>query len=179
MDMLLAFKEQEKSSSVTAPSSACPHCHSTEQSHPWIDQEHDQGGTSHSRLKELGFCSPPRNQDQDEGGPQEQQQQQQQQQEVAAKAMKEEEEGDDDNGEREQRGEKRRHQDEAKESSGIHHSESSSDSHDTRSEDDEDPRPAKRQKLRSAPAHEGLTPRPYNLTPPSATQLEVTSRCDN
>jgi len=46
-------------------------------------------------------------------------------------------------------------------------------------EDDEDPRPAKRRKLRSAPAHEGLTPQPQNLTPPSATQLEVTSRCDN
>ena len=44
-------------------------------------------------------------------------------------------------------------------------------------EDDEDPRPAKRRKLRLAPAHEGLTPLPQNLTPPLATQLEVTSRC--
>jgi len=43
----------------------------------------------------------------------------------------------------------------------------------------EDPRPAKRQKLRSAPAHKGQTPRPQNLTSPSATQLEVISRCDN
>jgi hypothetical protein len=34
-------------------------------------------------------------------------------------------------------------------------------------------------KLRSAPAHEGLTPQPQNLTPPSATQLEVISRCYN
>ena len=179
MDMLLAFEEQEKSSSATAPSSARPHRHSTEQSYPRIDQEHGQGGTSHSRLEELGFCSPPRNQDQDEGEPQEQQQQrQQQQQEVAAEAMREEE-GDDDNGEREQRGEKRRHQDEAEESSGIHHSESSGDGRNTSSENDEDPRPAKRRKLRSAPAHESLTPRPQNLTPPSATQLEVTSRCDN
>jgi hypothetical protein len=77
MDMLLAFKEQEKSSSATAPSSPQPPRCYTEQLHPQIDQEHEQGETSHSRLKELGFCSPPRNQDQDEEEPQEQQQQQQ------------------------------------------------------------------------------------------------------
>ena len=91
----------------------------------------------------------------------------------------EEDDNDDDDDDGEQQGEKRQHQDEAEESSGIHYSESSGDSHDTSSEDDEDPRLAKRQKLHSAPAHEGLTPRPQNLTPPSATQLEVTSRCDN
>jgi hypothetical protein len=175
-DMLLAFEEQEKSSSATALSSPQPPCRYTEQLSLQIDQEHKQGKTSHSRLEELGFCSLLRERDQDEGEPQEQRQQQQQQ-EVAAEAMREEE-GDDD-GEREQRGEKRRHQDEAEESSGIHHSESSGDGRDTSSENDEDPRPAKRRKLRSAPAHEGLTPRPQNLTPPSATQLEVTSRCDN
>jgi hypothetical protein len=172
--MLLAFEEQEKSSSATAPGSPQPPCLYTKQSHP---QEHEQGETSHSRLEELGFCSPPRNQDQDEGEPQEQQQQKQQE-EVAAEAVREEE-GDDDNREQEQRGEKRRHQGEAEESSGIHHSESSGDSPDTSSEDDEDPRSAKRRKLRSAPAHEGLTPQLQNLTPPSATQLEVNSRCDN
>jgi hypothetical protein len=91
--------------------------------------------------------------------------------------MREEEEGDDD-GEREQRREKRQHQDEAEES-GIHYSKSSGNSRGTSSENDEDPQPAKRRKLRSAPAYKGLTPRPQNLTPPSATQLEVTSRCDN
>lgn len=177
-DMLLAFEELEKSSSATAPSSARLYRHSTEQSYPRIDQEHGQGGTSHSRLEELGFCSPPRNQDQDEG---EQQQQQQQQQEVASEAMREEEEeeGDDDNREQEQRGKKRWRHDKAEEGSGFHHSKSSGDGRDTSSENDEDPRPVKRRKLRLAPAHEGLTPRPQNLTPPSATQLEVTSRCDN
>jgi hypothetical protein len=176
-DMLLTFEEQEKSSSATALSSPQPPCRYTKQSSPQIDQEDDQGDTSHSRLNELGYSSPLHEQDHGEEEPQEQQPQQQQQ-EVAAEAMREEEEGDDD-WEWEQRGEKRRHQDEAEESSGIHHSESSGDSRNTSSENDEDPRPAKRRKLRSAPAHEGLTPRPQNLTPPSATQLKVTSRCDN
>jgi hypothetical protein len=174
-DMLRAFEE----SSATAPSSLQPPCLYTEQSHPQNDQEHEKSETSPSRLEELGFCSLPRNQDRDEGGPQEQQQQQQQQQqEVVAEAMREEE-GDDDNGDREQRGEKWRHQDEAEESGSIHHFESSGDSHDTSSEDDEDPRPVKRRKLRPAPAHKGLPPQPQNLTPLSAAQLEVTLRCDS
>jgi hypothetical protein len=85
------------------------------------------------------------------------------------------EEGDDDK-EREQRREKRRHQDEAEESSSIYHSEGGGNGRNTSSKDSEDLQPAK---LRSAPAYECLTPRPQNLTPPSATQLEVTSRCDS
>jgi hypothetical protein len=59
----------------------------------------------------------------------------------------------------------------------MYHSEGSDRSHETGNkevEDDEDPWPAKRRKLRSATAHEGLAPQPQNLTPPSATQLEVT-----
>jgi hypothetical protein len=44
-DMLLALEEQEKSSSATAPSSAQPPRGYTKQSHPWINQEHDQGRT--------------------------------------------------------------------------------------------------------------------------------------
>ena len=91
----------------------------------------------------------------------------------------EEDDNDDDDDDGEQQGEKRQHQDEAEESSGIHHSKSSGDGRDTSSENDEDPQLAKRQKLRSAPAHKGLTPWPQNLTPPSATQLEVISRCNN
>jgi hypothetical protein len=84
MDMLLAFKEQEKSSSATAPSSPRPHHHSTEPPHPRIDQEHDQSGTNYGRLEELRHGSPLRSQDQE--GPQEQQQQQ----EVGVEAMREE-----------------------------------------------------------------------------------------
>jgi hypothetical protein len=63
------------------------------------------------------------------------------------------------------------------EQENMHHSEGSDRSHETGDkdvEDDEDPRPAKRQKQRSAPAYKGLTPQPQNLTPPSATQLEAT-----
>jgi hypothetical protein len=57
-DMLLAFEEQEKSSSATAPSSARPPRHSVEPSHPQIDQEHEQGGTSYSSLEGLRHSSP-------------------------------------------------------------------------------------------------------------------------
>jgi len=49
-DMLLAFEEQEKSSSATALSSPQPPCRYTEQPSPQIDQEDDQGDTSHGRL---------------------------------------------------------------------------------------------------------------------------------
>jgi hypothetical protein len=42
----------------------------------------------------------------------------------------------------------------------------------------EDPRLAKRQKLCSAPAYEDLPLQTQTLTPSSATQLEVTLRCD-
>ena len=71
-DMQLAFGEQEKWSLATAPRSPSPQPQSAVPSHPPIDQEHDQGGTSYGRLEELGHCSPLRNQDQEE--PQEQQQ---------------------------------------------------------------------------------------------------------
>jgi hypothetical protein len=57
-DMLLAFEEQEKSSSATAPSSPQPPRRYTEQSHPRIDQEHEQGGTSYSSLEGLRHDSP-------------------------------------------------------------------------------------------------------------------------
>lgn len=39
-DMLLAFEEQEKSSSAPTPSSRHPQCHSAEPLHPQIDPEH-------------------------------------------------------------------------------------------------------------------------------------------
>jgi len=70
--MLLAFEEQEKSSSATALSSPQPPCCYTEQSSPQIDQEDDQGDTSHGRLDELGYSSPLREQDCGEEEPQEQ-----------------------------------------------------------------------------------------------------------
>ena len=54
-DMLLAFEEQEKSSSATAPSSPQPPRRYTEQSHPRIDE---QGGTSYSSLEGLRHGSP-------------------------------------------------------------------------------------------------------------------------
>jgi hypothetical protein len=79
-------------------------------------------------------------------------------------------------------GQKRRHKDTNEEIiSDMHHSESSDRSHeisDKDVEDDEGPRPAKRRKLRSALAYGDLPPQPQNLTPPSATQLEDTSRCN-
>jgi hypothetical protein len=50
-DMLLAFEEQVKSPSATAPSSPRPHRHSTEPLHPQIDQEHDQSRTNYGRLE--------------------------------------------------------------------------------------------------------------------------------
>jgi len=77
--MLLAFEEQEKSSSATALSSPQPPCRYTEQSSPQIDQEDDQGDTSHGRLDELGYSYPLREQDCGEEEPQEQHPQQQQQ----------------------------------------------------------------------------------------------------
>jgi hypothetical protein len=54
-DMLLAFEEQEKSSSATAPSSPQPPHRYTEQSHPRIDE---QSGTSYSSLEGLRHGSP-------------------------------------------------------------------------------------------------------------------------
>jgi hypothetical protein len=115
MDMLLAFEEQEKSLSATAPSSPRPHHHSTELPHPQIDQEHDQSGTNYGRLEELRHGSLLLNQDQEE--------EEMKEEEVAADAMREgEEDGDNDNSEqREKQGEKRRRQDRTEEvSSDIH-----------------------------------------------------------
>jgi hypothetical protein len=51
-DMLLAFEEQEELSAI-ASSSPRPPCRYTEQLHPRIDQEHEQGGTSYSSLEGL------------------------------------------------------------------------------------------------------------------------------
>jgi hypothetical protein len=85
--------------------------------------------------------------------------------------------GGDDDEERESRGKKRPHQDEAKEI-GIHEPESSEHSHNTNDKDDGDPRPAKRQKLASAPTLKAATPpREHSskprITPPSTTQPEM------
>jgi hypothetical protein len=45
--LLLAFEEQEKSLSAIAPSSLCPHCHSTKLLHPQIDKpEVEETGSS-------------------------------------------------------------------------------------------------------------------------------------
>jgi hypothetical protein len=152
--MLLAFEEQEKSSSATALSSLQPPCYYTEQSSPQIDQEDDQGDTSHGRLDELGYGSPLREQDHSEEEPQEQRPQQQQ--EVAVQAVREEDDDDDDD-DGEQRGEKRRHQDEIEQiCTNVYHSKNSGYSHDT-SNEDEDPQPAKRRKFRLR--------RPLSLTP--------------
>ena len=113
-DMLLAFEEQEKSSSVSPPSSPRPPRRSVEPAHPQIDQVHDQSGTSHGRLEELRHGSPLGSQVQEEEL--QEQQQQQQQQEVAADAMREGEDGDDDDREqRDKQGGKRRRAEEAEE----------------------------------------------------------------
>ena len=150
-DMLLAFEEQEKSSSATALSSPQPPCRYTEQSSPQIDQEDDQGDTSHNRL---GYSSPLC--EQDHGEELQEQHLQQQQQEVAVQAMREDDDDDDD---WEQRGEKQRHQDEIEQiRTNVYHSKNSNHSHNT-SNEDEDPRPAKRRKFRLR--------RPRSLTPPN------------
>jgi len=77
----------------------------------------------------------------------------------------------------------RRHQDTNEEIiSDMHHSDGSDRSHKISNkdvEDDEALRPAKWKKLRSALAQEGPPPQPRSLTPPSATQLEDTSRYKN
>jgi hypothetical protein len=162
-DMLLAFKEQEKSSSATALSSPQSPCCYTKQSSPQIGQEDDQGDTSYCRLDKLGYSSPLREQDHGEEELQEQHPQQQQQ-EVAVQAMREEEDGDDDDdddddNDREQWGEKRQHQDEIEQiRTNVYHSKNSGYSHDT-SNEDEDPRPAKRRGFRLR--------RPRSLTPPN------------
>jgi hypothetical protein len=59
-------------------------------------------------------------------------------------------------------------------STAYHNPESSGDSYEKSSRDN-----VKRRKLCSVPAYKGLTPQPQNVIPPSATQLEVTSRCNN
>jgi hypothetical protein len=56
-DMLLAFEEQEKSSAIVLSSPQPPRRY-TEQSHPLIDQEHEQGGTSYSSLEGLRHGPP-------------------------------------------------------------------------------------------------------------------------
>jgi hypothetical protein len=55
--LLVAFEEQEKLSSVSPPSPACPSRRSVEPLHPQVYQVHYQSGTSHGRLEELGCSS--------------------------------------------------------------------------------------------------------------------------
>ena len=86
---------------------------------------------------------------------QEEEPQEQQRQGVAVELIRE----DDDDGE------ERRHQDEAEEtSSGNHYPKGSDRGYDTSDKDDEDARPAKRQKLPPAPTDNALTP-PEKPTP--------------
>jgi hypothetical protein len=142
--MLLAFKGPEKLS-ATASSSQRPRRHSVEPSHSQIDQEPDQSVTGYGRLEELRCGTPLRSQDQGEEPPE-----QQQRQEAVVEAMREEE--DDGDNEREPQGEKRGCEDRNKEiGSDKHHSEGSDCSQNTSDEDDEDPRPARRRKLRTEP----------------------------
>jgi len=176
-NLLLAFEEQEKSSSAPAPCTPHPQHRSVEPLHPQIDQEHNQSGTGNVRLEELRNGSSLCSQDKEE--PQEQQ-------EVTIEAMREGE--DDDKPEREPQGAKRRHQDRKEEtSSDMHYAEDSDRSHKTNDmdiEDDEDPQPAKRRKLPPVPTDNALTPPckyrpkrrlrgPHNLTPPSTSQSKI------
>ena len=46
--LLLAFGEQEKSLPATAPSSLCPHCHSTKPLHPQLDKSEETGKKGNS-----------------------------------------------------------------------------------------------------------------------------------
>jgi hypothetical protein len=99
-DMLLAFEEQDKSSSATAPSSPQPLCDYTGQWHAQVYKGHEQGRTSYSSFEGLSHGSPLPNQDQEK----EELQEQQQEQEVAAGARRGgEEDGGEDN-DREQQG---------------------------------------------------------------------------
>ncbi|PVH67929.1 hypothetical protein DL98DRAFT_599974 [Cadophora sp. DSE1049] len=123
-DMQLAFDEQEKSSP------------------PPAEPEYDRGRPNCRRSEELGRGPPLRSQDGGEGA-----QEQQQRQEVAVELMREDDGGDGD--EPEERGAKWRHPDKTHIGSDIHHPEASNCSHDTGDEDDEDPRPTKRQRLPS------------------------------
>ncbi|MAD85804.1 MAG: hypothetical protein CL912_22810 [Deltaproteobacteria bacterium] len=61
-------------------------------------------------------------------------------------------------------GEERRHQDGLEEASGNHYLKGSDRSYDTSDEDDENPRPAKRRNLPTAPTDNALTP-PDEPTP--------------
>ena len=156
-DMLMAFEEQEKSSSTTALSSPQPPCRYIEQLSSRINQEDNQGNTSHGRLDELGYSSLLREQEyskeklqeQHPQHPQHPQQPQQPQQEVAVQAMREEEDDDIDNWE--QWRETRRRQDEIGQTrTNVYHSNNSSHTYNA-SNEDKDLRPAKRQKFRLRP----------------------------
>lgn len=149
MDMLLAFKEQEKPS-ATAPSSARHH-RSAEPLHPQIDEEHDQSGTGNFRFEELGLDTPLRSQDQGE-----EPQEQQQQEEVAVEAMREGED-DSDYEEREPQGEKHQYQGNDEISRNNYHLKNGDCSYNTSDEDDEDLRPAKRRKLPPTRTSNALT----------------------
>jgi hypothetical protein len=60
-----ALEEQENSSMTSASDSQHPRS-PTKPTHPQIDQEHDQSGTSYGRLEELRHVSPLCSQDQEE-----------------------------------------------------------------------------------------------------------------
>jgi hypothetical protein len=121
-DMLLAFKEQEQSSSATAPGSPTPHHHPPKLPLPQLDQEPDQSGNDYGGLERPRNGSLLRNED-----PQVEAEEarEHQRQEVAADTMREIVD-DDSELERVGQGEKRR-RDDGKEEPGsdTHQSEDS------------------------------------------------------
>ena len=158
-DLLLAFEEQENASLAPALSSPRPHYPSAKSLHPQNDREQNQSGPGCGRLEELKRGTPPRSQDQGE-----EPQKQQQRQEAGREAIREEHE-DVDNGEHEPQGEERGRPDRNEEiSRDNHHPKGGYCSPNTSDEDDEDPRPAKRQKFSSTRTDNTLTP-PDEPTP--------------
>ncbi|KAG9228480.1 hypothetical protein BJ875DRAFT_477366 [Amylocarpus encephaloides] len=178
--MPLPLDEQEKSSSN--PTSSPPHsqCYPVESSYPpSAPPEHNQNGTGLVGLEKLTYGSPVCSQDH-----QAEEAQEQQEQEVAVEGSSNSDGGPEPG----EWGEKRRYQDMPRETnSDTHYPEDSDRNRKTNAEyeDDEDPRPAKRRRLRSGAAHEALaTPsdlnleatssQPRRITPPSGTQLDNT-----
>ena len=135
--------------------------------------------------EEPGYGCPLQDQDQGEEEPHELEQEQ----DVAVDVMRgaKGEEKDDSNDDNGKCGEKQRHQDEAEEiSSGIHRSKTRNDSHDANGEDDEDPQPAKRRKLRPVSTQNPTLSldhspmwrlRPFRSRTPSSTTQSDDAQC--